>query len=116
MGTITVVRVEKDGVGIFCNDTIIYTPEVRSIYRRHSEDFPNPMGEGLEFDDDWFCAYKTVDQFKEWVRTDEMIDLIEQGFRAYMIEVSNFQEGEYQVIYTKDSIVTKTDITNIFIH
>ena len=61
-----------------------------------------------------FCAYKSVDQLKEWITTEEIATLKENNYRIFMLDVTNYHEGKYQVIYTKESIVNTTDITDLF--
>lgn len=34
------------------------------------------------------------------------------GFKVYKIKVSRFQIGEYQIVFTKESIIEKEDITS----
>ncbi len=115
MEAITVVRIEKDGTGIFCSqDTNPTQSAFKSVRIRHNE-FDTPFDEGMDFTKDWFCAYKSVEQFQMWIKTEELEFFVEIGFRVYMIEVTNYQVGNFQVIFTKDSVKTKTDITNIFI-
>lgn len=122
MKTIQVIRVEhSDGYGMFVNftndgerrDFMNKVPD--NINERHGT-FKTPQLDGMDMDDDWFCAYKSVDQFKEWVTKEEVQVLLSLDFKIYLIEVTNFQVGEFQVIYTKDSIVLKKDISELFIN
>lgn len=116
-----VIRIEhEDGWGMFtlCSKTkssrkhsvkyICY-----SIGDRHHS-FPLPQNENLPMSDKYFCAYISVDQLKKWVTTEEIAILKENNYRILMLEVTDYHKGEYQVIYTKESIVNTTDITDLF--
>ena len=116
MEAITVVRVEKDGIGVFHSSyTNSQQPFYRAVVERHRE-FPTPDEEDLKMGLNWYCAYKTVDELRSWIKVEELQGFVDIGFRVYMLEVTDYQVGEYQAIFTKDSILTKTDITNIFIN
>lgn len=121
MEVLTVVRIERRGRGIFrpTNKSIYKYRIANRTYNRHNGGgFPLPSCEGLDMYRgglNWFCAYKTVEQFQEWVKQDEIEFFVSKGFRVLMLEVTDYQEGRKQVIYTKESIKKTTDITNIFI-
>lgn len=117
----TIVRVEHPdtGCGLFRSDDPNgdnYLDNSRFadqiVMRHHS--FPTRWNDLGTHDDDIFCAFKSVDQLKEWITNEEMIDLISIGFRVYMIKAEDVIEGRMQCGFRKDKIVEKTDITKIF--
>jgi len=118
MEALKIVRIEYLGVGIFCSPNVhCMHPIVREVYNRHN-DFPNPMNEGLNLwkdNKEWFCAYKTVEQVQQWLRKVEIQYFTTLGFRVYLLTVNEYQMGDYQVIFTKDSIVSKEDVTSLFV-
>lgn len=61
------------------------------------------------------CAYKTVEQVQQWLEKEEIQYFTSIGFRVYLLTVSEYQTGEYQVIFTKDSIESKEDVTSLFV-
>lgn len=119
--TIKIVRLERKGRGIFrpSNRIIFKSKIAKTTHERHNYNgFPTPYGEGLDLDKDdmeWFCAYKSVEQLQKWVLKKEMAYFIKMGFKVLLLNVTNFQEGEKQVLYTKDSINSSEDITSLFI-
>lgn len=131
MKTIKVIRFERDGKGLFRHrDETIYDNSIADrTYRRHQNgDFPTPWNDklidkssGEEYLDldknsrNWFCAYKTIEQVQAWILTDEIEFFVSIGFRILMLEVEEYQEGERQTIYTRESIVNIEDITSLFI-
>lgn len=128
----TVIRIEsnENGWGIFRNPEEVATTNpsmvIPSIVANHSE-FPTPCRDvnqdkkaaniylDMELDNKtWFCAYKSVEQMLKWLSHSELRGILEMGFTIYKITVTEYQEGEFQTIFTKESIVTKEVISDIF--
>lgn len=125
MNSIKVLRIENiSGFGIFWSRPSFAYSICSTVGDRHVN-FPIPYedknvvdGYGLNLYQDskqWFCAYKTVDQLKQWITVEECRELTQHGFAVYLLEVEEYQEGEYQVIFTKESIISKQDVTELFI-
>ena len=76
--------------------------------------FPLPQKEKLPMSHEYFCAYKSVDQLKKWITTEEIAILKENNYKIFMLEVTDYHEGEHQVIYSKKSIVNTTEIIDLF--
>lgn len=113
-----VVRIERNGRGFFrpSNKKIYKLGWYNEIMCRH-RDFNIPREDGLDLTQDnkeWFCAYKCLDDLDNWVTEEEVQRLINYGFRVYLITVSEFQEGDHQVIFTKEGILEKQDITDSY--
>lgn len=123
----TIIRIEyiPDGIGIF---TTFLLDELRkrdirpldkfceSAYERHS-DFKDPLNDGLDIDKygkEWFCAYKSIEQLQEWITPKELKLIISEGYTVLMLDVYEYQEGEDQIVYTKESITSYKDITCLF--
>lgn len=121
MSVIKIVRLERRGFGIFRpkNQAILKSKIAQRTYDRHNNGgFPMPWQEDLDMDMDgkeWFCAYKTVEQLQQWVLKEELAFFISKGFKVLLLSVSEYQEGEKQVIFTKESIVSSEDITTLFV-
>lgn len=84
---------------------------------RHSN-FNTPDADGLDvraFGKEWFCAYKSLEQFKLWVRTSEIKTLIARGFDILLLDVEEFQVGNDQVVFTKQSITSTKVINELFL-
>lgn len=117
-----IIRIEHpvDGIGLFQSNQITLSwTHLSSILYRHQK-FNNPSMNGLDIEEDyleWFCAYKSVEQVQEWILKDEMTSLCnDYGFIVYLLEVNQYQEGRDQIIFTKESIISKKDITELFIN
>lgn len=123
-----VVRLQhrENGVGIFTNNTfdnklLTFPNEERQMYlelnRRH-DDFNTPIEDKLDIhldDKEWFCAYKTVEQLQKWLMSDEIRFLISKGFDVLLLNVGEYQVGEHQVVFTRESVKESTVINSLFI-
>lgn len=123
----TVIRIEYplDGIGMF----MTYLPNgfkrkikpldefCISAFRRHYE-FNSPIQDGLNRQKDfkkWFCSYKSIEQLQQWLKPDELKKIIKKGYVVLMLDITEYQEGMDQIIYTKESIKSFKDITQLFI-
>lgn len=117
----TIIRIEHtDGYGMF----IGYDPKDK--YRAHCVEklcndlserhrsFNDPWEDNLRITPKYFCAYKSVEQLQQWIKPDEFKILKDNGYKILTLVVTNYQEGRDQIIYTKDSIVSTTDISSLF--
>lgn len=121
-----VVRIEhpETGYGLFRHASYIspeldkkFDEEFNELLERHTC-FPNPFVENLNMYKGlkkWFCAFHSIEQLQEWITGKELKRLINKwGFKIMFLEVSKFQIGTFQTIYTKGSIIESTDITELF--
>lgn len=126
------VRVEySNGIGIYCqtgdggksvgryhtNEDGLMEIFLESVSDRHRRML------NLRADFEWestayqylhFCAYKSVEQLQEWITPDEMQVLIANGYKVYLLELSECYEGRDQIAFQKSNVKQKTDITNLF--
>lgn len=117
-----VYRIEhKDGNGVFQSETKCGNDRIEklsktncnSIKDRHAS-FPTPREENLNIrknDLDWYCAFKSQNMLNIWFTNKELKALTKIGFKIYKLEVREYQIGEYQILFTKESITSKEDIT-----
>ena len=119
----TVIRIEHlCGNGLFMafdykkNDFFInwLCPD---LIDKHNCEFPTPFNDGLNIiknEKKWFCAYKSIDQIKEWITISEINIILNNKFRMLSLDVNEYQEGGQQILFTKESIVKIEDISNQF--
>lgn len=128
------IRVEHaDGYGMFRRKEDRYilgkcknTDQMRELHC----DFPTPTKDnGFKYLDlSWeefdrfmegkFCAFKTLDQFYQWVIKDELTWLLKNhDFKVITIEIDDkyIWEGEYQVLYRKEDVMYVENITSLFL-
>jgi len=118
----TVIRIEHEsGNGIWQarneENRVIITnlkcyPEISN---RHSS-IPTPYEDDIyAFTESYFCSFKSIPQLEEWVEREWIKEFVSVGFRVYMLEISNWLEGNYQICFKKSDILSKKDITELFI-
>lgn len=118
----TIVRIEhKNGNGIWRavnenGDCIIdFTSFYEEICDKH-EYFPTPYEEGLNIDMTVdFCAFKSIPQLEQWVEREWLQELFDNDFKVLLLEVKNWKEGEYQILFRKEDIISSKDISSLFL-
>lgn len=122
-----VIRIEHDnGWGVFnfhCHKKSRGAPSIWDIYGlrhfggRHA-DFPEPSDEFLNRESggtSWFCAYH-VHNFETWVQPNEIRMMHNKlDLKVMLFTVTEFQAGECQVLFTKESIIDAEDITSKYL-
>ncbi len=60
-------------------------------------------------------AFLSMDQIKEALTLEEIKELIDKfGFRVYAITCTDYHTSKFQVVFKKESIVEKIDISELF--
>jgi hypothetical protein len=49
-----------------------------------------------------------------WIKPDELRLLLPHGYKVYLIEVTQFLDGIYNLMFKESDIVSKKDITALF--
>ena len=109
----TAIRIEHlNGKGPFQivddYDPFSLIPEFLS---RHAS-FPTADRDGVNRTQDHYFAYKKVAQIYKWVSKEEYKILKENNFRIYSLRLKNYEEGQQQIIFKKEDVINKKDITN----
>ena len=120
----TIIRIERpDGIGMFRNEVaVLNIIELIDLAKRHGNGkFPIPYYDKnlniiscYKDDKEWFCAYKSIEQLQQWVKPNEFKYLFNYSYKVLLLDVTEYQEGEYQILYTKESILNRKDISNLF--
>jgi hypothetical protein len=63
-----------------------------------------------------YCAYRSLDELKSWMEDEWIKDVIRIGFRVYMIEVSECLNGSQQAAFELRHIISKKDISELFLN
>jgi hypothetical protein len=129
----TIIRIEhkSDGFGMFRSklkdgddnpsrvevgddeDDILF-----ELGKRHNDGFYTPFGDGLDMNlgfKEWFCAFKSIEQIQQWILPDEFKVLLDNDFQILLLTVTEYQEGNHQIIFTKESITSSQDISTLFL-
>lgn len=117
---ITAIRIEhpSDGIGIFMQkdrESLSVHNFLKSVSVRHVQNFPDIKDEiGYEVYKSYFCAYKTIEQLNDWILPDEMTEIINKGYKIYLLDLTEAKVTDFQVIFKKEHILQQKDITSIF--
>ena len=136
----TVIRVEnKFGTGMFSSGDfggeLLSVYEIEELYtlaERH-RDFPNFYKDNTlraklininpeqytcygETHFDYRFAFKNLDMFEAWVLRSEVKSLKANGFKVYKITAKEVVSSEYQSLFNINSVVSKEDITDLFLN
>lgn len=129
-----IIRIEhpSDGMGLWRS---LNTGGWSSKIDRHSQYFKiskrhsNPsVFPGLHEDDelqyeakdvdicDYHFAFKDLAQLEVALTREELKECIEVlGFQVFMLDVTDYYESSYQIVFKKESIVNKKDISSMFL-
>lgn len=115
-----IIRIEhiECGNGIFnsINDRLFESKFANNIIHRFEEHFLNPNRDLIKFNQNYYCAFKSINDLIKWLSIDELKSLVNIGFRIYKIIVKRYKEGNMQIVYTLKSIKQKIDITNYILY
>lgn len=121
----TIIRIEHPttGNGLFRADddygnAIIWKAYFHSSLSAKHYNFPIPYDDiGIKRDpeENEYCAFKSIEQLKQWIEFDWFNTIIELGFKILLLDVIDCVEGEYQILYKKENIIQSKDISNLFI-
>lgn len=128
----TIIRIEhkSDGFGMFrsklneCDDNPTRVEVggggndiLEELWLRHNN-FNTPYKDGLDMGlrfKEWFCAFKSIEQIQQWILPDEFQVLLDNNFHILLLIVTEYQEGDHQIVFTKESIISSQDISSLFI-
>lgn len=103
------------GIGHFYNTMFIMANYYECVpYSRRHGDFPTPKEEGLSTIKDgleWFCSYNSIELLKKFMLKQELEFLTDNEYRVFQIQATDVQVGEFQTLFTKESILSKVDVT-----
>jgi len=118
-----VIRIESPntGEGIFGNIRKLRTLNIYNRLARihHKKDFPGPKQDkelmDIFIEGTHYFAFNNLYQFNKGFPKKELNILIQNGFKVYMLELTEAIQSQYQTIFELNNIKSKIDITNLFI-
>lgn len=76
------------------------------------KDTPMPYNPELHQKDGkvWYSAGKSKENLRQWFEYKNVLNLVKNGFLLYEMEVSEWQELEMEILYTKKGVVNKKQL------
>lgn len=65
---------------------------------------------------DWYCAFKSVNDLLKYIYPEEIAIMYNHDYKVLQLEITEYQIGIHQILYTKKSIINSKDITNQIIN
>lgn len=112
------IRIEHPNteLGIFRHEVKLQDLGLFELLERH-QNFPTPNEErrlyGI-FKKRYKCAFKTVEQLKRWIYSEEIEALLLAGFEVYVMTSKFAIEGDYQIIFDPELVTLKENISDLF--
>lgn len=53
----------------------------------------------------WFSAGKSVENMREWFSKADAVSLLEYGFQLHEFTVTEWQEKEHEILFTREAII-----------
>lgn len=119
--TSPLIRIEhpSDGMGVYRTSGVNISdhPKLNWFIERHATYNPNgmktPHAEGLTFISGMhLCAFRNIEEFMQYVHPEEVVFIVDLGFKIYEIKSSDVQFGQKQAIFVHDSVISKKDVSD----
>lgn len=60
--------------------------------------------------DIWNSAGASIEQMNSWFAPQDAVNLLNNGFKLFKFEVSEFQELEHEILFTRKGIIAQDEI------
>lgn len=88
-----------------------YDPFIKTLTEGISKDLP--MGYNERYSKDglkWFSGCGNIEDMKHWFSALDALELHQNGYKLFEFEATQFSVVEYEVMFTKESVVSKKEI------
>lgn len=62
----------------------------------------------------YYFAFKSLDQLEVAIDREWMSEILRNGYIVLMLDVTDYYESQYQVVFKKSSITSQKDISSLF--
>lgn len=113
--TRTIFRIEtaEDRNGMWYNKDGIYQNRIHILCPNGTaKNFPMPLNLKLHRKDGeiWNSAGKSIENMNQWFTPMDAINLMNNGFKLFQLEVNMFQELENEILFCRKGIIQQTEI------
>lgn len=114
MKTKTVYRIEnpKHMHGMWYDNKGEFDPIINELCPNAlAKDFPMPYDEKHKKDGkEWYSAGKSIENMNEWFTREDAENLVNNGFELFEFEITEWQELEMEILFTREGVVDKKTI------
>jgi len=76
-----------------------------------AKDFPMPFNfRHKKSKKHWYSAGKSIDNMNQWFSPQDAINLMNNGFKLFQFDVTEFQELEMECLFTREGIIAQEEI------
>lgn len=97
--------------GMWYKEDGTFDPFIYKLTEGISKDLPmlfNP--EHKEGGIDWCSAGSSIEQMNMWFSPLDALELMQNGYNLYEMQVTTFKKMEHEVLFSRDSIVSQVEI------
>lgn len=110
---ITIYRIENEDTeaGMWYRSDASYDPFIKTLTDGKSADLP--MGYHERYSQEgraWYSGTVNREQMQTWFSTQDAIELHDNGYKLFEFVSTQYIEEEYQVIFTREGILSKKEI------
>lgn len=59
---------------------------------------------------DWYSAGKSIENMQDWFSAEDACLLIKNGYGLYELTITEYQENELEILFTKESVINVKNI------
>lgn len=59
---------------------------------------------------DWYSAGKSIENMQDWFSAEDACLLVKNGYGLYELTVTEYQEKELEILFTKESVINIKNI------
>lgn len=113
MNTLEIFRIENPDTnhGMWYDGDGNYNPFIFNLTEGVSRDLPMEHHIRYGFGGTrWFSGCQDVELMRHWFSKKDIEELLSSGYKLYKFESTEFVVEEFQVLFTRTGIITRTEI------
>lgn len=98
--------------GMWYNNAGVFSPILYKIApKAKAIELPMPFDMAHKADDkNWYSAGGSIDEMNYWFSREDALNLVNNGFKLYHIEVDDWVKREHEVLFTRESVLVQKEI------
>lgn len=76
-----------------------------------AKEFPMPYNELQKKDGkDWYSSGKSIENMNQWFNRSDAENLLDNGFKLFKFVISEWQELEMEILFTREGVIEQDEI------